>query len=93
MSELFTMIHLSWLALRSIAYSFIELHKTLCHDKAITHEGVYIFRGAIWKKTRRLVLNEWLLGEYVLFFIVFFPFESVAPRLIDIWWGREYKVP
>ena len=52
------MIHLSWLALHSIAHSFIELHKTLCHDKAVTHEGVYIFGGAIWKKARRLVLNE-----------------------------------
>ena len=87
------MIHLSWLALHSIAHSFIELHKTLCLDQAVTHEGVYIFGGAIWKKARRLVLNEWLLGEYVLFFIVFFLFESVAPRLIDIWWGGEYKVP
>ena len=31
-SELFTLTHLSWLALHSMAHSFIELHKPLCHE-------------------------------------------------------------
>ena len=57
-----------------MAHSFIELHKPLCCDKAMTHEGVCIFRGAIWKKARGLVLNERFLGKHVLYFIVFFSF-------------------
>ena len=38
-SELFTLTHLSWVALHSMAHSFIELHKPLCHDKVVIHEG------------------------------------------------------
>ena len=29
----------SWVALNSMARSFIELHKPLCHNKAVIHEG------------------------------------------------------
>ena len=39
LSKLFSMACLSWVALHSMAYSFIELHKPLCHDKAVIHEG------------------------------------------------------
>ena len=39
LSELFTRTHLSWVALCGMAHSFIELHKLLCHEKAIIHEG------------------------------------------------------
>ena len=38
LSELFTMTHPSWVALYGKAHSFIELHKPLCHDKAVIHE-------------------------------------------------------
>ena len=38
LSELFTMTHPSWVALHSMAHSFIELHKSLCHDKTVIHE-------------------------------------------------------
>ena len=34
-SELFTMIHPSWVAPHSMAHSFTELHKPLCHDKPV----------------------------------------------------------
>ena len=34
--------HLSWVALRGVAHSFIKLHKSLCHDKAVTHEWAHI---------------------------------------------------
>ena len=34
-----TMTHPSWVALYGMAHSFIELHKPLCHDKAVIHEG------------------------------------------------------
>ena len=39
MSELSTMTHLSWVALQGMAHSFIELHKSLLHIKAVIHEG------------------------------------------------------
>ena len=29
----------SWVALHYLAHSFIELHKPLCHDKAVICEG------------------------------------------------------
>ena len=38
LSELLTMTRLSWVALHSMAHSFTELCKPLCHDKAVIHE-------------------------------------------------------
>ena len=70
------MIRLSWVAQHGMAYSFIELHKPLCCDKAMTHEGVYIFRGAIWKKARGLVLNETFSGQICFIFYCIFFFLS-----------------
>ena len=40
LSEFFTMTCPSWVALHSMAYSFIELGKPLHREKAVTHEGV-----------------------------------------------------
>ena len=37
-SELFTMTYPSWVALHSMAHSFIELHKPLHHNKAVIDE-------------------------------------------------------
>jgi len=39
LSELSTMTHLSWVALQGMGHSFIELHKSLLHIKAVIHEG------------------------------------------------------
>ena len=39
LSELSTMTCLSWVALHSMAHSFIELHKPLLHDRAVIYEG------------------------------------------------------
>ena len=44
---------LSWVALHSMAHSFIELHKLLHHDKAVIHEG----QSSYWFP-RRVVLNN-----------------------------------
>ena len=45
LSELSAMICLSWVALHGIVHSFIELHKPLCHDKAVILEGgIYQYR-------------------------------------------------
>ena len=38
LSQLFTMTCPFWNALNGMAYSFIELPKPLCHDKAVIHE-------------------------------------------------------
>ena len=39
LSELSTMTCPSWMALHCMAHSFIEIHKPLCHEKAVIHEG------------------------------------------------------
>ena len=39
------MTRLSWVALHSMAHSFIELHKLLHYDKAVIHEGEEGIRG------------------------------------------------
>ena len=50
LSELFIMTPPSWVALHSMAHSFIELCKPLHHDKAMIHEGEtmtdFIFLGS-----------------------------------------------
>ena len=46
-----TVTYLSWVALRGIAHSFIELYKSLLH-KAVIHEG-----DVIGKRVQKL----WLL--------------------------------
>ena len=38
LSETFAMTHLSWVALWSMAHSFTEFCKLLCHNKAVIHE-------------------------------------------------------
>ena len=43
LSELFTMTHLSWVALHGMAHSFIELQKPLFHDNTVIHEGEALF--------------------------------------------------
>ena len=39
LSELFTTIHPSRVALHGMAHSFIKLCKPFCHNKAVIHEG------------------------------------------------------
>ena len=41
LSELFSMAHLSWVALHDMAHSFSELCKPLPHNKAVIHERVH----------------------------------------------------
>ena len=49
LSELFTVTHLSWVALHGMAHSFIEVCKPLHHNKAVIHEG----------KILQIKLNYW----------------------------------
>ena len=43
LSELFTMALLSWVVLRRLAYSFMELYKPCRHNRAVIHEGATIY--------------------------------------------------
>ena len=43
-SELFTMTCLSWVALHGMTHIFIELCKTLHHDKVVIHEAVHLVK-------------------------------------------------
>ena len=47
-----TVTCLSWVSLHGMAHSFIELYKSLLHDKAVVHEG-----DIIGKRVQKL----WLL--------------------------------
>ena len=58
MSEPSTVTYLSWVALHSMAHSFIELCKPVRHDKAVIHEGVLLH---IHTKTRGTQRNFWRL--------------------------------
>ena len=62
LSEFFTMIHPSWVVLQGMAYSFIELCKLLCQDKAVIHEGTEYDYNYFIKLSLSLLWN--LLYEY-----------------------------
>ena len=55
--ELFTMTCPSWVALHSMAYSFIELHKRLHHDKAVMQEW------ALHTKPSKMTPSLFLVSE------------------------------
>ena len=42
-SELSSMTYPLWVTLHIMAYSFIELHKPLCHNKAVFYEAGIVF--------------------------------------------------
>ena len=56
LSELCTVICLSWVTLHGMAHSFIELRKPLHHDKAVIHEGV--FRERLKANDKRVAEDE-----------------------------------
>ena len=58
LSELFTMICPSWAALHSMAPSFPELYKPLCHNKVVIHEVVLI-QQVLFKPTP----PGWIIDE------------------------------
>ena len=43
LSELSSMTRLSWVALHSMSHNFIQVHKPLCHDKAVIHKEEFNF--------------------------------------------------
>ena len=63
--ELFTMTHLSRVAMHSMAHNFIELHIPLLHDNSVVHEGDSLALASwfsrqmqiTWKKGRKEKLN------------------------------------
>ena len=61
LSALPTMTRPSWVALHGMAHSFIELHKPLCHGKAMIHEEdhiVELFKGGTYEDT--VCAIQWL---------------------------------
>ena len=59
LSELPTMIHLSWVALHSIAHSFIELDKVVVHVIRLISFLIMVF-SLLWKLPDR---RDWLRGK------------------------------
>ena len=47
LSELSAVTYPSWVALCTMAYSFIELYKPLLHNKAVTHEGESVSHSVV----------------------------------------------
>ena len=75
LSELSTMTHLSWVALHSMAHSFIALCKPLHHDKAVIMKPFNLKGNQPWMLIRRTGaeaetpvfwssdVNSWLTGK------------------------------
>ena len=63
LSKLFTMTHLSWVALHGMAHSFIELHKPF-HHKTVIHEGVQEVN--IWLNLGELISEETMSQSFFL---------------------------
>ena len=65
LSELSAMTCLSWVALHSMAHSFIELCKPLYHDKAMFHEGRKNTRKNCIKKIlmNQITMMVWLVTQ------------------------------
>ena len=59
LSELPTMIHLSWVVLHSIAHSFIELDKVVVHVIRLSNFLIMVF-NLLWKLPDR---RDWLRGK------------------------------
>ena len=47
LSELFTLTCSSWVPLQGVAFRSIELCKSLCHDKAMIHEGITVLSRSV----------------------------------------------
>ena len=76
LSAFFTMTRLSWVALHGISYSFTELYKFLCHNKAVIYawtamksnqsipkENNSIFIGRTIAEAEVLILFGHLMGR------------------------------
>ena len=58
--ELFTVTYPSWVALHGMAHSFIELYKSLCHNKAMIHKGKWNYYSAIKRNAFESILMRWM---------------------------------
>ena len=54
LSEIFTMTHLSWVALHGIAYDLIDLCKPFHHNKAVNDEGEIFMQ---WKRIYSILVD------------------------------------
>ena len=73
LSELSTMTHPSWMALHGLAHGFTELHKPLCRDKVVIHEGdtpgillQFVFYSTLYL-LRPIHINPYRENSFILF--------------------------
>ena len=83
MSELFTMTHLSLMALHCMAHSFIELHKLLCHHKAVTHEGEILGSRQLFSLTSCIFLRKLTLTALIIMFTMITSFPIFTSLILD----------
>ena len=83
MSELFTMTHLSLMALHCMAHSFIELHKLLCHHKAVTHEGEILGSRQLFSFTSCFFLRKLTLTALIIMFTMITSFPIFTSLILD----------
>ena len=65
LSELFTMTRASWVAPCGMAHSFIELRKSHCHDRAVTHEVESYFFLRLRILERMIQMHQNCLGPHL----------------------------
>ena len=57
--KLFSMTHLSVVALQDMAHSFTELHKPIYQDKAVIHEGEIVKHRGVCHSAAHGVAKSW----------------------------------
>ena len=82
LSELFTVTHLSWLALQGMAHGFIELCKPYHNDKAVIHEAEWV---AIFSSRGSFQPRVWIFLTRTLISFV----SCIAGRFFTCWAIRE----
>ena len=74
LSELFTMTHQSWVALRGMAHSFTELCKPLHHNRAVIHERVKKYK---WTQFWFTASTLEIIANLLIYSFSFFPFQNM----------------
>ena len=76
---------LSWVALHSLAHSFIKLCKPLCHDKAVIHEGMEMVVCKEWPCCQILATFSYPNG---LCLMSVHKMALLLPQYLCLLWGK-----
>ena len=82
-SELFTMTHLSLMALHCMAHSFTELHRPHRHDKAVTHEGEILGSRQLFSLTSCIFLRKLTLTALIIIYTMITSFPIFTSLILD----------